>query len=93
MHGSHPEFRRQQAVPTINVQVTVFESGQSDKLTGARFTIEYAPGRTAAISMMEMPALSSDVPFEDFRAELNRLCNALREASQSAENILMRARA
>jgi hypothetical protein len=79
-------------VPTINVRVAVFESRQSDKITGARFTIAYAPGRTAEISMMEMPALSGDVPFEDFRAELNRLCKAIRETSQSAENILMRAR-
>jgi hypothetical protein len=74
-------------VPTISVRLTVLESRQSEKITGARFTIGYATGRNAEISMMEIPAVSGSHPFDDFRAELDQLGKALRDAAAAPGNM------
>ena len=73
---------------TIHLNLVNLEAASSEKVTGARFTIEYATGRRAEVSMMDMPPVSSSAPFADFRAELTQLSQAIQEAARSPENIL-----
>lgn len=75
-------------MPTINVRLAILEKRQSENVTGTGFTIEYANGKHAEISMMEMPAVSGSAPFEGFRAELDQLGKKIQDAAEFPENIL-----
>jgi hypothetical protein len=74
-------------MPTIYLHLVDLDERQSENITGARFTIEYASGRRAEVSMLDMPPVSGSAPFDDFRAELDQLGRAIQGAARSPQNI------
>jgi hypothetical protein len=69
------------------MHLAIRESRDSKNITGARFTIDYGTGRRAEISMMEIPTVSGAAPFDDLRAEFERLGKAIQDAAGSPDNI------
>ena len=59
-----------------------------DDVTGVEFSIEYAPGRQAEVSILDMPPVSGSAPFAEFRAELVRLAQAIEKMAQEPRGIL-----